>query len=67
MLRMPWKLTCEWTTVVPEDNAMASFVNGQVAMSREHEGLKFRRGSPYRRRVLIWRGQWRLAEMRDDR
>lgn len=36
-------------------------------MSREHEGLKFRRGSPYRRRVLIWRGQWRLAEMRDDR
>lgn len=61
---MPLSLTWEWTTVIPEDNAMAPFVNGQVVQRDEHEPLRFRRGTLYRRRVLIWRGRWRLREMR---
>jgi hypothetical protein len=66
MARMPWSLTWEWTAVISEDSAMAPFVNGQVIMSREHEPLKFKRAALYRRRVLIWRGRWRLAEARDE-
>ena len=44
MPRMPLTLTREWTAVIPEDNAMAPFVNGQVTMSREH-GSTGRSGS----------------------
>jgi len=66
MPRLPFTLTREWTTVVPEDNAMAPFVNGQVTMSREHGPLGFKRGALYRRRALIWRGRWKLAETRPE-
>ena len=62
MPRIPWTLTWEWTTVVPEDHAMAPFVNGSVVQRDEHEPLNFRSGVLYRRRVLIWRGRWRLTE-----
>jgi hypothetical protein len=59
------KLTWEWTTVMPEDHPMAPFVNGQVAMADEHEPLQFKSGEMYRRRVLVWRGRWHLAETGD--
>lgn len=64
MARLPWKLTREWTTVVPEDNPMAIFINGKVTQSDEHEPVNSKRGALYRRRVLILRGRWKLAEMR---
>jgi hypothetical protein len=59
---LPLSLTWEWTTVVPEDHPMAPFVNGTVIPGDEHEPLNFKRGILYRRRVLAWRGRWRLAE-----
>lgn len=54
-------LTSEWTTVLPESHPMALFVNGQVTQAGECE-LQNKRGYLYRRRVLAWRGRWRLAE-----
>jgi hypothetical protein len=41
---------------------MAPFVNGQVTQAGEHGPPQFKRGALYRRRVLTWRGRWRLAE-----
>lgn len=63
-MRLPWSLTWEWTTVLPDDNSLAPFVNGHVSQGAEHEPLNTKRGVLYRRRVLIWRGRWRLAEIR---
>jgi hypothetical protein len=64
MARMPFRLTWEWTKVVPVDNAMAPFINGKVTTAGKHEPLNLKRGALYRRRVLILRGPWRLAELR---
>jgi hypothetical protein len=44
---------------------MALFVNGQVTQADEHDALQFKRGTLYQRRVLAWRGRWRLAESSD--
>lgn len=60
--RLPLSASWEWTTVIPEDHPMAPFVNGQVKRSDTGERLQFKSGALYRRRVLAWRGRWRLAE-----
>ena len=66
MTRVPWTLTREWTAVIPEGHPMAPFVNGHVVQRGEHEPFQFRSGALYQRRVLIWRGRWRLAETGRD-
>ena len=60
-MRLPLSLATEWTTVLPADHPMALFINGQVTAADECE-LQHKRGVLYRRRVLAWRGRWRVAE-----
>ena len=61
-MRFPLSRRWEYTTVLPEDNALAPFVNGVISGEAV---LRVKRGALYRRRVWSWRGRWRLIELRD--
>lgn len=62
---MRWPVSREWEHVAElpaDENALSGFVNGQVRRGRGE--LHVRRGVLWRRRVWVWRGRWKMGDLR---